>query len=615
MVLVLIERNSHHNLIGLICLVLCIPGIGKTQLFSPGELANPHAHLEGLSNCLQCHKIGEKLANDKCLTCHNNIKTRINNRTGYHSYTQKHACSECHSDHLGRQYKMIQWDGPRQRFNHELTGYGLRDAHKKVACENCHDKRLLQDHSVRKLLAKHPHKKTFLGTSRLCSQCHFDEHRKQESSSCENCHDESNFKDAKGFNHQTDSDYPLTGKHRKVACKDCHNTLKDVETSPTAYPAPVDMSFLKLKEIPHGSCLNCHKDPHHNSFGKRCTDCHDTSDWLNIKESRRMSLFHDNTRYPLRGAHVGVACKACHGPSPGQKPVYKNMAFERCSDCHIDAHIGQFLTNSTNTQPADCDSCHTIDAFFPTTYEPIRHQDSRYPLKGGHQTIACNQCHQQSIDLRKQIPVRELTNLKRHWRKELYSYAQFDWDDSLEQCETCHQDIHKGQFTHRTNGCVSCHKVTSFSDLVFDHQVESRFPLEGKHGNLSCDACHQAKDRGTNTTSPIQYRPVPMECMDCHLDPHLGQFANASRPDGRKQTHCETCHTSESFEETLFDHNNKNFTSFALLGKHKDVKCTACHFDVQVDNNISVRRYTQLPTTCEGCHADHHKGEFDGFAK
>ncbi len=40
---------------------------------SPGALSSPHSHLEGISNCTQCHELGNKVSDNKCLACHTEI--------------------------------------------------------------------------------------------------------------------------------------------------------------------------------------------------------------------------------------------------------------------------------------------------------------------------------------------------------------------------------------------------------------------------------------------------------------------------------------------------------------------------------------------------------------
>jgi hypothetical protein len=79
---------------------------------SPGKLAEPHAHLEGISNCTQCHLLGEKVTDEKCLHCHQEIDERIKDRKGYHVSAEVRAndCIKCHSDHHGREFKMIRFD-------------------------------------------------------------------------------------------------------------------------------------------------------------------------------------------------------------------------------------------------------------------------------------------------------------------------------------------------------------------------------------------------------------------------------------------------------------------------------------------------------------------------
>jgi hypothetical protein len=41
----------------------------STGQISPGDLSEGHSHLEGMSNCTQCHTLGAKVSNEKCLAC------------------------------------------------------------------------------------------------------------------------------------------------------------------------------------------------------------------------------------------------------------------------------------------------------------------------------------------------------------------------------------------------------------------------------------------------------------------------------------------------------------------------------------------------------------------
>ena len=109
---------------------------GDAQL-SPGDLASPHAHLEGIANCTKCHVIGNKVTNEKCLACHKEIDSRIDQRKGYHASSEVAGkdCFACHSDHHGRNFEIVRFD--KEKFNHQLTGYKLTGAHLRQDCKAC----------------------------------------------------------------------------------------------------------------------------------------------------------------------------------------------------------------------------------------------------------------------------------------------------------------------------------------------------------------------------------------------------------------------------------------------------------------------------------------------
>ena len=105
---------------------------------SPGDLCEVHSKLEGMSNCTQCHILGDKVSNEKCLACHTEIKERVDKQNGYHASAdvRDKSCVICHNDHHGRNFQIIRFD--KDNFNHNLTGYVLSGAHSKKKCEDCH---------------------------------------------------------------------------------------------------------------------------------------------------------------------------------------------------------------------------------------------------------------------------------------------------------------------------------------------------------------------------------------------------------------------------------------------------------------------------------------------
>jgi hypothetical protein len=121
------------------------------------------------------------------------------------------------------------------------------------------------------------------------------------------------------------------------------------------------------------------------------------------------------------------------------------------------------------------------------------HDSTRYSLRGAHRSLACSRCH---VPLAAGRPVR---------------FAGLGTS-----CDAggCHRDPHEGQFADRSRGsaCTSCHTETAWASLVFDHQRDTDYPLDGAHRNLKCVACH----RPTGQPPLVQYRPLPHRCEDCH---------------------------------------------------------------------------------------------------
>jgi len=108
-------------------------------------------------------------------------------------------------------------------------------------------------------------------------------------------------------------------------------------------------------------------------------------------------------------------------------------------------------------------------------------------------------------------------------------------------------------------------------DEIEEHSATG-FPLQGRHRELDCDACHGDKE------------PKP-NCNSCHNPPHDRNF--------RKK--CEDCHTAGlPFSNVKFKHPAKDLSAF-----HQDVRCTACHEN---------RQFLKAGRNCTTCHVDFHKG-------
>ncbi len=580
-----------------VLLVLAMAGSARADLFSPGELSRAHGNLSGLSQCTKCHPEGKQLSQGTCLACHDELQPRLNKGLGLHGRIkdEKRNCELCHGEHKGEDFKLIDWGtGGQKTFKHDRTGWALKGKHADTKCASCHEKRLMSATAV-KLLDKRPG--TMLGLATGCTDCHFDEHRGQQQEDCEYCHVEKDWKPAPGFNHD-DTQYPLRGKHIKVKCTGCHDTEKDPDAH--GFPAPKNETFLRFAPLEHRACLDCHKDWHATqstgSFGPRCQSCHTVDGWHIIRNSAKERGFHDKTNFPLKGAHLDVDCNSCHGGFPGVPHKLKPIAHDLCTNCHADAHEGQLTVNG---RLPDCTKCHSEQGFAPAKFSLADHAKTKYALEGAHQVVACASCHPPTPALKAKIPKPVLVDLRRRHREELFSTAMFDFTKPAEKCESCHTDVHKAQF--KDKACDSCHQVASFKKVKFDHQKDSRYPLESGHVKVACEKCHFAP----NAKEAVKYKPLDQACKSCHADVHAGQFATAPQS-------CETCHAATSWKNLRFKH-EPPFTKFVLDGQHAKAKCEACHKPLEVATSVKAVQYKPLPQTCEGCHSDFHKGEFKGF--
>lgn len=504
-------RKSLYCLL-ILSFALLLSGRVVGQL-SPGELSKYHEHLEGLSNCTQCHDLGKKVTNQKCLECHTEIADRIKNNKGYHvsDEVKNKDCFSCHSDHHGRDFEIVRFK--IEDFEHDKTGYKLEGAHTKKKCSDCHQSKNIQEKSIREK------KYSYLGLNSECLSCHTDYHQNTMSKSCLDCHDHQAFKPAPKFIHDK-TEFPLRGKHKDVDCEKCHK----IETV-------AGEKFQKFKGIEFASCTSCHEDVHKNKFGQNCTKCHSEQSFHVIK---KMDDFdHSSTGFDLIGKHQSLTCKSCH------KTNYtKKLAHNRCSDCHTDYHKGEFDPKKYS----DCNVCHDENGFDVSSFEFDQHQKTSFPLDGSHLATPCFACHQKE--------------------------NRWTFRNIGTTCNDCHDNIHDlfmDAKYYPENKCTSCHQTDLWKRVEFDH-VKTGYELEGKHKEKSCRDCHFVEKEGGK---PVQrFSSLNSECKQCHTDKHYGQF----EVDGK--TDCLRCHGYIKWKEISFNHDN---TKFPLDGKHKNVACEKCH--------------------------------------
>lgn len=522
---------------------LIIPIIFTYQVhaqISPGDLSEVHAHLEGMSNCTQCHTLGDKVSNEKCLACHTEIKERIEKQKGYHSSSEvrEKPCVICHNDHHGRTFSIIRFD--KDKFDHSLAGYDLEGAHGKKKCEDCHKADFIKDQKIKN--KKYP---TFLGLITSCVACHADYHQKTLSGDCLDCHDYQAFKPATKFDHNK-TKFLLAGKHQNVECIKCHKT--EVKNN---------QKFQAFAGIPHSSCTNCHKDMHNGLFGQDCRQCHNEESFHNIQGM--VNFDHNKTRFILEEKHRTVPCKSCHKTPAFTDPVKHGL----CTDCHADYHNNQFARQGV---APDCSSCHTTKGFALFSYTIEQHNSGVFPIQGAHLATPCFACHKKT--------------------------EKWNFKEIGIRCNDCHTDIHDPWLDKKyypDAACNNCHSETSWSQISFDH-AKTGFTLAGAHQAQSCRSCHFKKD--IEGTVDQRFSGLTSACTNCHKDIHMSQFEK----DGT--TDCSRCHNFNYWKISIFDHNK---TNFRLDGQHKDVACNKCHKPVQL-NDITYVQYKIKDYKCENCH-------------
>lgn len=491
-----------------IVLALLIPIAGRAveieRLVSPGELATAHVKVE--SQCSKCHAPFSKQSQSTlCLACHKPIGEDILNKTGFHGRSPAVGaakCSSCHADHKGRGADIRGLD--RETFNHALTDFALNGRHRGVACADCH-----------RSGAK------FREAPNDCYGCHAkdDPHKKALGEKCATCHKDSGWHDIE-FDHDKATKYPLTGAHIRVDCGLCHAGQRYKDTPTT--------------------CVACHRinDVHRGARGDDCKKCHTTKEW-------KESLFDHGraTKFALTGAHAKVVCVACHVGNDFKKKLSMD-----CLACHRadDTHQGQ--------NGEKCEKCHSTASWKEMLFK--HDTDTKFPLRGAHEKLACGTCHKGNVYTVK-LAV---------------------------DCKSCHvaDDPHAGKMG---DDCQRCHSEKSWREQVkFDHDL-TRFPLVGLHATVDCELCHVDK----------RFKGTSMACIDCHRAKDVHKQALGDK--------CETCHNPNDWRVWIFDHNVQ--TKFRLEGAHIGLQCAACHFR-------PLRPGTHLASECVDCHRvdDVHNGQF-----
>jgi len=570
---------------------------GETEPFAraaafvhPATFALTGAHASAA--CVDCHAPGSAFAIEAgggiaatrtprdCAACHASPHAEpfVEAVAARLAVAAGQSCASCHAA------ENASFREPRDLapIEHAASGFALVPPHDRAACTDCHPRiatRGLNSPAFAAFEAAHPGR-----SADDCAACHADPHggqfaRDGEGAGCLACHERERFDPPTfGAAEHARIGFALDGSHADAACHACH-----------AKSANAPRAFRDTDS----RCASCHTDVHGGAFaltadsaedarsGSDCATCHTSASFSEVEHFDHSRW----TSFALEGAHAAAGCEACHVPR--SEPDVHGRRFGRvadrfpgdaanCATCHQDVHGGFF---ERRPDSPTCTSCHTPHDFGAAARDFDHGSDTGFALVGAHDRAACTACHATDRDGSRTTAHRGAGS---------------------NDCAVCHADPHAGAFDSAPGGatrCAHCHTDESFAparDGAFDHDAWTGFALSGKHAAAACSSCHPrlaAQDAQGRTSA----RANGTRCVDCHADPHAGQFAQGGATD------CAACHaTTPDFMALDFDHQRD--ARFALDSTHARLACSDCHVPWPLPGGGSAVRYKPLGIECGDCH-------------
>jgi hypothetical protein len=454
-------------------------------------LLGPHV----MADCSGCHKSSSLLRFDplgiECFDCHQddyNATTQPNHIQGGYSKN----CLECHS------INSLTWtsSGIDHSFFPLSAGHAIND------CSRCHTGG------------------NFNNLSPECLSCHQADYdattnpnhiQAQFPISCTQCHTTNPGWKPADFQSHDAQYFPIySGKHQGEwnACTECHTQSGNFKVF---------------------SCIDCHEhnktdmDDEHSGVGGysynslACYQCHPTG-------SVQGSFNHNNSGFPLTGAHVSTPCLQCHTNGfSGTTTI--------CSECHGTAYSQ--TTNPNHTAigvPSTCADCHTTNpGWKPATFAI---HNNYYVLAGAHVSIAnnCVSCHNGNYNSTPNTCVGCYQQDYNQTTNPPHASAQFPTD-----CASCHTQnvwvpstfnhdgqyfpIYSGKHQGEWNLCSDCHTTPT------------------NYGLFSCIDCHEHNqiDMNSEHNGVSGYTYNSLACYQCHPTGNAGKMMMKSIDNTRKQ--------------------------------------------------------------------------------
>lgn len=364
--------TPHRRVLGPACTSCHVTDSWTTRSLDHMKTAFPLVGAHTRVACAKCHATGvrQPLRFDRCSACHANVHResvrddcgRCHTPAAFRPATFDHraatafplegqheplACRKCHtrieSDDIPALRRVVDFGGVQATctachkdrhqgefgraceachrastfkaagFVHPRMPAFFGGLHTGVACVKCHVRSGLQTS------AKAP-------PSVACAGCHSDVHLGQLGVACDRCHDVSGAKFAPArFTHDT-TRFPLTGKHRPLACEKCHSTV----TAQFPSGAGTARRFAGVST----DCSTCHKDPHLGQVTRQCEACH-TPETFQITSYAHQGL----EKVFGTATHDRLPCRSCHKKETGDFPAGRGTTMRlkvgrTCLGCH-----------------------------------------------------------------------------------------------------------------------------------------------------------------------------------------------------------------------------------------------------------------------------------------
>jgi hypothetical protein len=485
-------------------------------------------------------------------------------------------CAACHADihraqfgtNCAQCHTVLGWQVSVQSISQHFNRFPLLGAHAVVECSECH---------------KNAAAGIFVGLSTDCITCHTKDYQSTTNpphtsagpafaaSNCTTCHSFDTWANAK-FDHNADTNFPLTGAHINTPCTTCHVNNNYTGSLPTTCGGSGC----------HLSTWQQTNNPPHQSAGpafalSQCANCHDTTSWTTAKFDHNTQ-----TNFPLTGAHTSTPCTTCHVGNN-----YTGSLPTTCggSGCHLSTW--QQTTNPVHSTsgPAfaltNCTTCHNTTSWTTAIFD---HNTTAFPLQGAH-TVPPRTCTDSGCHI--------AGNFAAILPTTCYGCHTKDYNNTASVGFYADNPPNHVSASFSTT-CTQCHNMTTWTGAAFNHNTF--FPLTNAHAvpPRTCTdvGCHA----GGN------YTTLPTTCYGCHTKDYNNTATVGFYPDNPPNhaaanfsTTCTQCHNTSTWIGATFNHS----TFFALTNAHAVPPLTCVNSKCHVGGN-----YTTVPTACSGCHLD-----------